>query len=86
MGNLIIGKILRGLGRRLDGYKTTIGGIGMIATGLAGLIGYVFPDQPDLPRMDLDEALGLMAGGFAVLGIGGKLEKARADLNGRQGP
>ena len=86
MGNLIIGKLLRWAGGRLDGYKTTIGGIGMIATGLAGLIGYVFPDQPDLPRMDLDEVLALMAGGFAVLGIGGKIEKARSDLAGRQGP
>jgi hypothetical protein len=82
MGNLIIGKILRAIGRRFDGHKTTIGGVGMILTGLAGLIGYMFPDQPDLPRMDIEEALLTISGGFAVLGLGGKAEKVKGAVSG----
>ncbi|MFA7098191.1 MAG: hypothetical protein WC383_17125 [Gammaproteobacteria bacterium] len=82
MGNIIIGKLLRFVGRRLDGYKTTIGGVGMILSGLAGLIGYMFPDQPDLPHMDIEQALLTISGGFAVLGLGGKAEKVKAAVSG----
>jgi len=82
MGNIIIGKIIRAIGRRFDGYKTTIGGVGMILTGLAGLIGYMFPDQPDLPRMDIEEALLTISGGFAVVGLGGKAEKVKDAVSG----
>lgn len=84
MGTLIIGKLLRFIGRKFDGYKTTIGGAGMILSGLAGLIGYMFPDQPDLPRMDIEQALLTISGGFAVLGIGGKVEKTRAAVSGNK--
>ncbi len=61
--------------KKLDGYKTTIGGIGMILTGIIGLAGHYFQDQ-GLPNMEIDTALTTITGGFAVLGIGGKIEKS----------
>jgi hypothetical protein len=81
MGNLVIGRLLRWLGGRLDGYKTTIGGVGMILSGLAGLIGYMFPDNPNLPKMEINDVLLTITGGFAVLGIGGKLDKTRGEIS-----
>jgi hypothetical protein len=77
MGNFIIGKLLRWLGGRLDGYRTNIAGIGMILTGVAGLVGYMFPDIEGLPKMDVDAALMSISGGFGLIGIGGKLEKGK---------
>lgn len=85
MGNLIIGKIIRAIGKKFDGHKTTIGGVGMILSGLAGLIGYAFPDQQDLPRMDVEQALLTISGGFAVLGLGGKAEKVKAAVSNTRG-
>jgi len=84
MGNLIIGRLLRFAARKLDGYKTTIGGVGMVISGLAGLIGYMFPDNPDLPRMDVEQALLTISGGFAVLGLGGKAEKVKHAVAGNK--
>ena len=60
---------------RMDGYKTIVGGVGMILVGILGLMGNYFPDQ-GLPALDLEAALTTIASGFAVLGIGGKLEKS----------
>ena len=68
--NLILGRIAKGL----DGYKTTIGGMGMILLGVTGLIGHYWPDS-QCPNMDTEKSLGLIAGGFTALGLGGKLEK-----------
>lgn len=76
MKYFITRKVLGYIARKLDGYKTIIGGVGSILLGLAGAIGYFFPDQ-NLMRMDFDEAAGWIIGGFTVLGLGGKLEKAR---------
>jgi hypothetical protein len=78
MGNLVIGKLIKWLAGRLDGYKTIIGGVGLILSGLLGLIGYMFPDQ-GFPAMDIEDILATIAGGFAVLGVGGKLEKAKSE-------
>lgn len=76
MGNFFIGRLLRFIGRKFDGYKTTIGGIGLILSGLAGLLGYAFPDVESLPKSDIETVLTTVAAGFAALGLGGKIEKA----------
>ena len=76
--NWIITKFLGLIGRRLDGYKTKIGGCGLILSGLVGLINLTFPETVPFPAMDLETVITNMAGGFAVLGIGGKLEKQTA--------
>ena len=77
MKNWLIGKVLGFIGRKLDGYKTKIGGIGLIMAGVIGIIAEMFPDQ-GLPRPGLEVSLGYLTGGFAVLGIGHKVEKVKA--------
>jgi hypothetical protein len=67
---LLFGRIAK----MLDGYKTTIGGIGLVLLGIVGMIGHYWPDS-QCPPMDIDKAMGMIAGGFTALGIGGKLEK-----------
>ncbi len=76
MKYFLFGKLLRYLGRRLDGYKTLIGGSGLILTGVLGLAGHMFPDQ-DLPKMEIGEALGAVSLGMTALGLGGKAEKIK---------
>lgn len=83
--NWIVTRFLGYLGRRLDGYKTKIGGLGLILSGLVGLINLMFPDTVPFPPMDLESAVTNIAGGFAVLGIGGKLEKQTAAVANGQG-
>lgn len=73
--NWIVTKFLGFIGRKLDGYKTKIGGCGLILSGLIGLINLTFPGTVPFPAMDLETVITNMAGGFAVLGVGGKLEK-----------
>jgi len=81
MGTFFITKLIRFVGMKLDGYKTTVGGIGMILTGLMGIIGIMFPDVEVLPKnMSLDESIILISGGFGVIGIGGKMEKTKRAL------
>jgi hypothetical protein len=60
--------------RKLDGYKTTIGGVGMILSAIVGVIGHYQPST-GLPAMPLDSAWITLSGGFAVLGLGGKAQK-----------
>ena len=72
---IIIEFIFGRLARSLDGYKTTIGGAGLILVGVTGLIGHFWPDI-GLPDMDTETSFGYIAGGFTALGLGGKLEKA----------
>jgi hypothetical protein len=75
MLNFIFKNILSFIGGKLDGHKTKIGGVGLILLGLAGIISHTFPSL-DLPlKADLDIYLTYLAGGFATLGIGGKIEK-----------
>lgn len=71
--DLIFGK----LARSLDGYKTLIGGIGLILLGVTGLVGKYWPDS-GVPAMDVDTALGHVAAGLGVLGVGHKIEKAKS--------
>lgn len=79
MGNFMIGKLLRWLGGRFDGYKTKATGLSAVLLGLVGLLGYAFPDQ-NLPQVDIEYALGAIALGGSVLGNGGKQEKIKDEL------
>lgn len=84
MKNWLIGKILGFIGKKLDGYKTKIGGVGLILVGVTGIISQIFPDQ-GLPVVDLETAIGSMAAGLAALGIGHKVEKAKAVIESQEG-
>jgi len=59
---------------KLDGYKTLIGGLGLICTGIAGVIGKMFPDS-GLPDQEMEYIMGQFSLGFVALGLGGKAEK-----------
>ena len=76
MKYFLLDKLLRFIGKRLDGYKTKIGGVGLMLTGLLGLLGHVYPDQ-GLPHMEIGTALVTLSSGMAALGLGGKAEKLR---------
>jgi len=85
MQNFFIKRFLSWLAGNLDGYKTIIGGLGLVATGLVGFAGQMFPGQ-GLPEMGIDDSLAALSAGFVALGIGGKLEKARcADIQKNMG-
>jgi len=85
MKNWLIGKLLAFIGKKLDGYKTKIGGVGLILVGITGILGKVFPDQ-GLPETELDTSLGAIAAGVAALGLGHKVEKAKAVIQGDKPP
>lgn len=61
-------------GKKLDGYKTIIGGVGLILTGIVGVIGNIFPDS-GLPAPEFEFIMGQFSLGFVALGLGGKAEK-----------
>lgn len=77
MKSWIISKLFGFVGKRLDGYKTVIGAVGLILVGVVGIVGRIFPDQ-GLPVMDVDSAFASIAAGVAALGIGHKAEKVRS--------
>ena len=68
-------KIINFIAHKFDGKKTLIGGLGMILLGLLGVVGNIWPDL-GMPTMDFEKAATMVVGGFSVLGIGGKLDKA----------
>ena len=72
--NMIIEFLFGRIARALDGYKTTIGAVGLILLGVVGLIGHYWPDS-GCPAMTPDSAMGSVAGGLVAMGIGGKMEK-----------
>lgn len=72
----LIGGVLGFVGKKLDGKKTYIGAIGLILTGIVGLIGYIVPDA-ELPRMEVEVAISTISAGIAAMGIGHKVEKAK---------
>lgn len=77
--NWLLKRAIGWAGRRLDGYKTKIGGVGLILAGVVGAINLMFPEAvPGFPPMTLEGVIGNIGGGFAVLGIGGKLDKNTA--------
>ena len=85
----ILTKLLPILGSKLSGYKTKIGGVGLILTGISTCgvaitmgVRLVFPDQTQFPEGTLDTMLttfGLgttsISFGFGALGIGHKIQK-----------
>lgn len=77
--NWIITKLAKWIGGKFDGYKTQIGGIGLILTGVISAINLIWPGTvPGVPTMDLDGIIAAIGGGFVALGIGGKIEKNTA--------
>lgn len=77
--NWIITKLVRWIGGRFDGYKTRIGGVGLILTGVISAINLIWPGTvPGVQTMDLDGIIAAIGGGFVALGIGGKIEKNTA--------
>jgi hypothetical protein len=76
MKNWFIGRILKWIAGKFDGYKTIIGGLTMVLSGAVGVLMYMFP-QEGVPAGDLETSLALIASGFATWGIGGKLEKLK---------
>lgn len=76
MKNFIITQLLRWMGKKLDGHKTQIGGVGSILLGILGIIGIMFPDVK-VVDYNLEFSLGLIAAGFTALGLGGKIEKVK---------
>lgn len=75
MADFILIRIIRFIGRKLDGYKTIFGGIGFIMTGVLGLIRLMFPDLTDLPEMSLEAIMASFAAGLTAIGVAGKAEK-----------
>ena len=74
MKNWIALRALKWAAKKLDGYKTIIGGIGLILSGVVGLIGLLWPDT-GLPPMELEQALTTISGGLVAIGIGHKGDK-----------
>lgn len=74
MKNFFFKKATQYAGAKLDGYKTTIGGVGLILTGLVGVVGNIFPDS-GLPVPSFEYIMGQFSLGFVALGLGGKAEK-----------
>lgn len=58
----------------LNGYKTKLGGFGMILTGVAGLI-FHFVDNTNTMALGLPEAIALIGNGLGILGLGHKIQK-----------
>lgn len=75
MQYIITEKVVKFIAHKFDGKKTIVGGLGMILLGLLGILGDIWPDL-GMPAMKFDQAAQMVVGGFAVLGIGGKLQKS----------
>ena len=76
MKNFILTRLLRYIGKRLDGHKTKFAGVGSILYGILGIFGIMFPDSK-VVDLSLEQAIGILLGGLAVLGLGGKVEKIK---------
>ncbi len=72
--NWIRDLIFNKIAKSLDGYKTTIGAVGLILTGVTGLIGHYWPDT-GIPAMPIDSAVLTISSGVTALGIGHKMQK-----------
>jgi hypothetical protein len=89
--NWILKMILNFGSKRLDGYKSQIGGIGFVLTGMGAMatavtggIRLMFPAMTQLPEMDVKTITETFTGGtisvslgFTALGIGHKMEKQK---------
>ena len=76
MKNFILTKLLRYIGKRMDGHKTQIAGVGSILFGILGIIGVMYPDSK-IVDLSIEQALTAIIGGLAALGLGGKLDKVK---------
>ena len=76
MKNFILTKLLRYIGKRLDGHKTQFAGVGSILFGILGIIGVMYPDTK-MVELSLEQSLTAIIGGLAALGLGGKLDKVK---------
>ena len=77
--NWLMGKGLKWVGGKFDGYKTKIGGFGLILLGVIGIVNFMWPDTvPGCPVMTLEESIGSITGGCIALGIGSKIDKNTA--------
>jgi hypothetical protein len=76
MKGKLVGGVLRFAGGKMGGKKPYVAGAGMILAGLAGLIGYMLPDE-GIPVMDVDTALTLIATGGALI-AGKKVANVKA--------
>jgi hypothetical protein len=85
MKNWFIGKLLGFVGKKLDGYKTKIGGVGFILVGVTGIIAEIFPDQ-GLPKMGLEGSIGAISAGITALGLAHKAVKTQAAIKELQAP
>lgn len=84
MMKFLVELVLGRVASALDGYKTKIGGVGLILIGVVGLIGHYWPDT-GIKGMDIERALDSISLGIATLGLGHKAEKAKqAILESRQ--
>ncbi len=79
MKDLILNFLFKFIGKKLDGYKTKIGGIVSILMGILGIIGVIWPDLTTV-HLSTETSLGFIAAGFTALGLGGKLEKVKTIL------
>ncbi len=77
MKDFILIRLLRFIGKRLDGYKTKIGGVGFILVGLLGMLRIMFPDLSQLPDMTLEGCLASISAGITALGLAGKADKLK---------
>ena len=75
MLNSIIGKLLLGLGDKMSGWKTIIGGSAAILYGIVGVIHLMFPNDVPGPEVTFDECITYIMGGLAAIGIGHKIDK-----------
>lgn len=87
--DFIIGKVLTIAGSKLDGYKTKIGGAGLILTGIGTVIVAItmalrlmFPDLTSFPEADVTTMLktggagiASISIGFSTIGLGHKVDK-----------
>ena len=79
MKNFILTRLLRYIGKRLDGHKTQIAGAGSILLGILGIIRVMYPDIK-IVDLSLEQSLAAIIGGLTALGLGGKLDKVKSVL------
>ena len=75
---LILPKIFKFIGKKLDGYKTKITVYALYGTATLALIKHIFPNAPEtqgLPILSIQEIWAIYIGGGLVHGAAGKVDK-----------
>lgn len=72
-------KILRVIGKRFDGHKTQLGGLGLFCLGILYGLPLLIPDIAQITGTegDLEKSIASFTGAFGLLGLGGKAEKLK---------